>query len=276
MMQPFASQATEPPEATAPAMKVKRALAFSKSVKIVRRRASDWSKTMRLMRLLVVGVAMVALISFVGSGAQAAPDRMNIRYVLTHLGSPDDPNFYNADPDDAAVFKKAGVYWRGGVPFFLHGRKGVFKSQPDATNNTEETVSADLLTTNIPNATGVFLLLATTGTLNRMLTSIGKVEYEFTDGSTLTGNILARDHYEVLDSDALQGLEIAESESEPTARYTTVNGRLARYNLTVLYHAFPKRTLKAVRILDTPDEGEGAEAVNAPVWVYVLTIATTP
>ncbi len=206
----------------------------------------------------------------------SAPDYTNVRFTVVKLGSADDPFFYNADPDDAAVFKKAGVYWRGGAPFFVHGRKGVFKSKQQAVTPDGNTIEADLVTTSIPKAVGVFLLVATTGTQTRALTSIGKMEYEFSDGSVQTGNIVAPDHYEILDGAAQQDLEIPENESAPQTRYTTVNGHLARYQLAVLYHAFPSKTLTRIRVLDTPDEGEGAETVDCPIWVYGVTIATEP
>ncbi len=209
-------------------------------------------------------------------GVQAAPDTTKIRYTLVRLGTPDHPNFFNADADDAAIFKKAGVYWRSGAPFYVHGRKGVFKSRPDATAPGGDPVEVDLVTTSIPRAVGVFLLAATTGTQTRSLTSNGKIEYEFSDGTTLTGNVVLPDHYEILDAAAQQAREIPEEESPALARYTTVGGHLARYRLAVLYHAFPSRTLTRIRVIDTPDDGEGAENLDCPIWIYGVTIATEP
>ncbi len=71
-------------------------------------------------------------------------------------------------------------------------------------------------------------------------------------------------------------IEIPEDESPAQSRYTTVNGHLARYQLMVLYHAFPSKTLVSIRVLDTPDEGEGAESVDCPIWIYGVTVATQP
>lgn len=209
-------------------------------------------------------------------GTWAAPKYTNVRYTVVKLGSADNPFFHDADADDAAVFQKAGVYWRGGVPFFVHGRHGVFKTKTAATAPNGQSIEADVLTTDVPRAVGVFVLVATTGTQTRALTTIGKIEYEFADGSTATGNVLAPDHYEVLDQAAQNGLEIPENESAPLTRYTTVGGHLARYQLSVLYHAFPMKTLRAIRVVDTPDEGEGAESLDCPIWIYGLTIATAP
>jgi hypothetical protein len=206
----------------------------------------------------------------------AAPDYTNVRYTPVKLGSPDSSYYYDADPDDAAVFKKAGIHWRGGVPFFIHGRKGVLKTKAAPTTPNGDTVEVDLLTTDVPKAVGAFLLVATTGTRTRQLTSLGKIEYEFSDGTTQTGNVLTTDHYEILDEAAQLGLEIPEDESTPSTRYTTVNGHLARYHLSVLYHAFPSKTLRSIRVLDTPDEGEGAETADCPIWIYGVTIATEP
>jgi len=223
-----------------------------------------------------VGTVLATVLWVSGVPSWGAPDYTNVRFTVTHLGSANDPFFYDADPDDAAVFKKAGIYWRGGVPFYVHGRKGVFKSKPSAEVPSGNTIEADLLTTSVPKAVGVFVLVATTGTQTRALTSIGKIEYEFSDGTVHTGNVVAPDHYEILDDAAAQNLEIPENESVPLTRYTTVNGHLARYQLSILYHAFPSKTLTAIRVLDTPDEGEGAETTDCPIWIYGLTVATEP
>jgi len=223
-------------------------------------------------------LALLAAVFVTGwqSTAWADSDYTNVRFTLVRLGADNEPDFYNADPDDVAVFKKAGVYWRGGVPFFIHGRNGVFKSRTEAAAPTGNTAEAELLTTSVPKAVGVFLLAATTGTQTRSLTSIGKIEYTFSDGTVQTGNVLVPDHYQVLDTAAQENLEIPEEESPAQSRYTTVNGHLARYQLTVLYHAFPSKTLVSVRVLDTPDEGEGAESVDCPIWIYGVTVATQP
>lgn len=228
------------------------------------------------MKAIVFVAAVLCAVTLMVKDAYGAPDTTNIRYTLVRLGTPDHPNFFDADADDAAVFKKAGVYWRGGVPFYVHGRKGVFKSKPDAAAPSQEPLEIDLVTTSIPRAVGVFLLAATTGTQTRSLTTIGKIEYEFSDGTTLTGNVVVPDHYEILDDAAQQGLEIPEEESPALARYTTVGGHLARYRLAVLYHAFPSRTLTRIRVLDTADEGEGAATVDCPIWIYAVSIATQP
>ncbi|MGB9691859.1 MAG: hypothetical protein ACPL7D_06790 [Candidatus Sumerlaeaceae bacterium] len=228
------------------------------------------------LHLSLVTLTVLAIIGTRALPIQSAPDYTNVRFTVVRLGSVDDPFFYNADSDDAAVFKKAGVYWRGGVPFYVHGKKGVFKSKPQASPASGNTIEADLVTTSIPKAVGVFVLVATTGTQSRVLSSIGKIEYEFSDGTTYTGNVVAPDHYEILDEAAQQDLEIPENESEPLTRYTTVGGHLARYRLSVLFHAFPRRTLTRIRVMDTPDEGEGAETIDCPIWIYGITIATEP
>lgn len=230
---------------------------------------------MRSWRWCITCVFVIAICG-ASLGTWAAPDYTNVRFTVVRLGSADDPFFYNADTDDAAVFKKAGVYWRGGVPFYVHGRKGVFKSKANVAPPTGDTIEKELVTTSVPKAVGVFLLAATTGTQSRALSTVGKIEYEFSDGSVHTGNLVLPDHYEVLDEAAQNGLEIPENESQPLTRYTTVNGHLARYQLAIIYHAFPSKTLTKIRVLDTPDEGEGAETADCPVWIYGLTIATEP
>jgi hypothetical protein len=203
--------------------------------------------------------------------AHAGPKFTNVRYKLTRISGSHD-----MDRDDAAVFQKEGVHFRGGAPFFLHWRNSVLKTQEDASTYDGEPLVLDALTTSVPKAVGVFLLVATTGTQTRELTTIGKAEYQFSDGSVVTGNILTKDHYIILDQPVIEGGEAPEVESPRASFYTTVNGHLARHNLNVIYHSFPEKTLTGVEIIDTQDEGDIGENINAPIWVYGITIATSP
>jgi len=218
-------------------------------------------------RFYVSRVLAIFAISCFCAGAQAEWVGTNIDFTLNRING--NANF---DENDIFVFPHRDVYVRGGVPFYLHGQNGVIKTQPAASNEVDTSFEADVTST-VPNAVGVFLLGATDGTFPNNVTSVGHVEYSFDNGTTVIGNIEFSDHYVIKElTSATLGVEPA-NESPKGTIYTTVDGHLAEYNLTVIYHSFPEGTLTGVKIVDTPDEGEGSDTVNAPVWIYGVTVA---
>lgn len=218
-------------------------------------------------RVCVSRLMAVSAIVCICAGARAEWIAPNIDFTLNRING--NASF---DENDAFVFPHRDVYVRGGVPFYIHGDHGVIKTQPAASNEVNTSFEADVTST-VPNAVGVFLLGATDGTFPNNVTSVGHVEYSFDNGTTVVGNIEFPDHYIIReDTSATLGVEPA-TESPKGTIYTTVDGHLAEYNLTVIYHSFPEGKLTGVKIVDTPDTGEGSATVNGPVWIYGVTVA---
>ncbi len=176
---------------------------------------------------------------------------------------------------DYAILDGDEILWLGGAPFYVQdGHK------PILSTAAANPVVLDLNTSpslKVASTVGVFLCTATPDTVDAPLAvtddletvftetdpdpqTVGTVSYRFDDNTTVEAKLAARPHNTSFPDPTTPNL------SPNGSLYVLVDGKLVRYKLTVVFHAFASaKTLNKITITQTGDTSALIYGITAAV-----------